>query len=136
MRKIALLAFLLLPGLAAAQVSASAQVRIDLPVVLPALVVVSPGIQVVPEIENEVFYTNGYYWCRHGGSWVRSKSHRGGWVVVAPASVPPGLAKMPPGKYKMWKPAKPVKHHEGDGHESHGQYNGNGNGNGNGKKKH
>lgn len=132
MRKTILLATLVLaPGLAAAQISAHAGISIDLPVVLPQLVVVSPGIQVVPQVQHEVFFTNGFYWVRHDNGWYRSTSHRGGWVVVKPGKLPPGLAKMPPGKYKNWKPAKaqakPAKHHADAGH---------GNGKGNGNNKH
>jgi hypothetical protein len=127
MRKTALLA-ILLPGVALAQVSASAQIRVDLPVVLPSLVVVSPGIQVVPEQPTEVFFVGGWYYTRHGNGWIRSRNHQGGWVVVQPASVPPGLAKLPPGKYKHWKAEK---HHEGEGH---GNGNGHGQGNGHGNK--
>jgi hypothetical protein len=116
MKKTALLA-VLLPGLAAAQVSASAEIRFDLPVVLPQLVVVSPGVQVVPSVPHEVFVVDGFYWVRHDGAWYRSKSHRGGWALVKAGKVPPGLVRIPPGKYKNWKPEKGEKH---GGHDGHG----------------
>lgn len=114
MRKTAiLLAFL--PTLALAQVSAGASVNIDLPVILPPLVVVSPGIRVVPDCDQEVFYTNGFYYVRHDGGWYRSRSHRGGWVLVPGRGVPPGLARMPPGQYRHWKPQK--ARYEGHGRD-------------------
>jgi hypothetical protein len=103
MKRTALL-LALLPTLGLAQVGATAHVGIDLPVVLPPLVVVSPGIRVVPESEHEVFYTNGYYWARYDGGWYRSRSHRGGWVIVPDRRVPPGLVRLPPGQYRHWKP--------------------------------
>ena len=100
MRKIALL-LALVPGLALAQVSAS--FRIDLPVVLPRLVVIQPGIRVVPDVDAEVFFSDGYYWSRDDdGRWFRSRDHRGHWVYVQPRGVPPGLARIPPGQYKRW----------------------------------
>ncbi len=103
MRKIALvLAFL--PSLALAQAQASVQFSLNLPTVLPQLVVVQPGIRVVPDVEEEVFYTNGWYYCRHDGGWYRSHDHRGGWVFVEPRRVPPGLARIPPGQYRRWHP--------------------------------
>ena len=110
MRKLALL-LALAPGLAFAQVFASAQVRIDLPIVLPQLVVVSPGIRVVPDVDHEVFFVNGFYWARHDGGWVRSKHHRHGWMVVPARHVPPGLVKIPPGHYKRWKPGRDAHWH-------------------------
>ena len=95
MRKLmlALAGALLLPVIADAQVRASAGLSIDLPVVLPQLVVVQPGIRVVPECDHEVFYTNGYYWAREDNIWYRSRSHRGGWVVAPVRRVPAALVK-------------------------------------------
>ncbi len=90
-----------LPALARAQ--ASVDVHIGLPVVLPQLVVVSPGIQVVPGVQEEVFFVDGFYWARRDRVWYRSPSHTGGWVVMPGRGVPPGLARIPPGKYKNWK---------------------------------
>jgi len=112
MRKLtlALAGALLLPAIAEAQVRASAGFSIDLPVVLPQLVVVQPGIQVVPECDHEVFYTSGYYWVRERDVWYRSRSHRGGWTVAPARRVPAALVKVPPGHYRRWKPAK---HHGG-----------------------
>jgi hypothetical protein len=108
MRKLtlALAGALLLPAIANAQIRASAGLSIDLPVVLPQLVVVQPGIQVVPECDHEVFFTNGYYWVREDDVWYRSRSHRGGWMVAPVRRVPAALVKIPPGHYKRWKPAK------------------------------
>ena len=96
----------LAPALASAQiqVGASAGFTIDLPVVIPQLVVVTPGIQVVPDVDYEVFHTDGYYWTRREGRWYRSGNPRSGWVYM-PRGVPPGLTRMPPGKYRRWHPA-------------------------------
>jgi hypothetical protein len=120
MRKLILaLAVSVLPALASAQVAASAAVslRLDLPVVLPQLVVVTPGVQVVPEVNEEVFYVDGWYWVRQPTGWYRSKSHRHGWFLVPGRAVPARLVAMPAGKYKRYKPAK---HHEDRGrHEGH-----------------
>ena len=106
MRKIALAVAVLfgLPALAGAQTSVS--INIGLPVAPPRLIVVSPGIQVVPEFQEEVFFTDGYYWVRRDQGWYRSRVHTGGWVVVPGRGIPPGLARIPPGKYKHWKEAR------------------------------
>lgn len=92
------------PALVSAQ--ASVDIRLNLPVVLPQLVVVSPGVQVVPEVDEEVFFVSGFYWVRHDSGWYRSRNPRGGWVVAPVRAVPVALVKMPPGKYKRYKPAK------------------------------
>lgn len=106
MKKLLLL-LALSPALAQAQVQvqAGASFTLDLPVVIPQLVIVQPGIQVVPDVDYEVFFVNGFYWTRHEGGWYRSRSPRAGWVYM-PRNVPPGLTRMPPGHYKRWKPAK------------------------------
>ncbi len=99
-----LAAVLSLPGLAAGQ--ASVNIQFDLPVVLPRLVVISPGVQVVPEVREEVFFHDGWYWVRRDDYWYRSRSHRGGWVVVPVRAVPPRLAALPRGHYRNWKAEK------------------------------
>lgn len=95
-----ILAALLGPSPVLAQVHA--EFHVDLPVVLPPLVVISPGVQVVPDQSEEVFFHDGYYWCRRDGRWWRSRHHREGWVMIEPRHVPPGLSRIPPGKYKRW----------------------------------
>lgn len=111
---IALAGALALPGLAAAQASASVELRLDLPVVLPQLVVVSPGVEVVSDLEHEVFLVDGFYWVRHDRGWYRSRNHRGGWILVPARGVPAKLVKIPPGKYKRFKPGKMKARHDDD----------------------
>ena len=100
---VALIAALFAPSLVSAQ--ATVEFRIELPVVLPRLVVVSPGVEVVPDVDEEVFFTDGYYWVRRDDRWYRSRSHRSGWVLVGPRYVPARLVKLPPGKYRRYPAA-------------------------------
>lgn len=96
---------------------ALAQVKVDVQVALPTitfqapppLVVVQPGVQVVEDFDEEVFFVDGWYWVRRGDRWFRAKDHRGGWVVVEPRLVPVAIVKLPPGQYRHWK-AKPGGH--------------------------
>jgi hypothetical protein len=106
----------------------SVELRLSLPVVLPPLVVIEPGIQVVSDVDHEVFFVERVYWTRHGGRWYRSASPRGGWVVVE-RGVPPGLVRLPPGKYKKWKPAK-AQYRRDDRRERHDGDHGRGRGRG------
>jgi len=112
---------------------AFAQVNVNVNVALPTItfqapppvVVVEPGVQVVENSPDEVFFVDNWYWVRRDAKWFRTKDHRGGWVLVSDSLVPVAIVKLPPGKYKNWK---------GKGHESHGGDEGHGKGHGNSKK--
>ncbi|MDB4969879.1 MAG: hypothetical protein JWN44_5568 [Myxococcales bacterium] len=77
----------------------------------PPLVVVEPGVQVVEDADEEVFFVDGYYW--HPGAngwWYRTRSYRGGWVAVPARSAPPRLVRLPPGQYRHWRAEKRMDH--------------------------
>ncbi len=93
-------------GTANAQVDV--QIRVNFPVIrfetAPPLVVVSPGVQVVEDYDEEIFFVSGWYWYRWQGGWYRRRNYQAGeWVVVAPARVPRTLVRIPPGHYKHYK---------------------------------
>lgn len=100
-----------------------AQVRVEvaLPNIIfpapPQLVVVSPGVQVVPDYEDEVFFVDGYYWHRRGPNWYRTSSFNGGWVVVGPRFVPPAIVALPPGQYRKWHREERNEEREHEKHE-------------------
>ena len=73
----------------------------------PPLVVVEPGVQVVPDYDEEVYFVEGAYWVRRGHHWYRSDDHRGGWVV-AQGGAPRPLARIKVGKYRRWHPRGPA----------------------------
>lgn len=88
-----------------------ASITVALPVVLPPVVVVSPGVQVVEDLDDEVFLVDGWYWVRRGNLWYRARDHRHTWVYVSPRFVPLGLQRIPPGHYRRfhhaeWKAAR------------------------------
>jgi hypothetical protein len=74
-----------------------------LPTVLPPLVVVEPGVSVVSDYDQEVFYSDGYYWARQDRSWYRSHDHRRGWAAVDERYVPAPIVRSPPGKYRRYR---------------------------------
>lgn len=125
-------------------VPASAQVEVEIRgpsvtfAVAPALVLISPGIQVVPDHGEEIFFHDGHYWLRHDKRWFKSRHHRGDWKYVGHRHVPPGLAKIPPGHYRHYRHhRRPEQHyrrhddhggkHKSRGGESKGQGKGGGN---------
>ncbi|ABC80519.1 hypothetical protein [Anaeromyxobacter dehalogenans] len=97
------LALPLLPQPARAQVHA--QLRIDLPI-SPRLVVIQPGVQVVPEYQDEVFHQGGWYWLRREDGWYRAQSPRAAFVMVEPRIVPRVLVTLAPGRYRNWQPVE------------------------------
>jgi hypothetical protein len=119
-----------------AQAQIDVRVHVPLPSirfeVAPPLVVVSEGLQVVPDYPEEVFYVDRWYWHRAGGRWYRTRDHRGGWVMIDRRQVPVMLVGIPAGKYKhhkLHKHNKPhkhaVRHHAGKGHgHGHGKHKG------------
>lgn len=91
------------PTVGSAQVLARGQISINIGFPEPPpLVVVSPGIQVVPEYEEEVFFVNRWYWVRRDGYWYRTRDSHGGWAPVRRAWVPANLMRMPPGRYRHY----------------------------------
>jgi hypothetical protein len=110
---VVLLAVLAGPALAQVEV----RVSVPLPTirfeVAPPLVVVSPGLRVVPDYDDEVFFVDGWYWCRRDDHWFRARSHGGEWVAIAPGKVPSRLVKVPHGKYKHYRAERG---HGGDVH--------------------
>ena len=51
----------------------------DAYVATPDLVEVSPGVQVVADYDEPVFYTDGFYWRYNDGYWYRSNNYATGW---------------------------------------------------------
>jgi hypothetical protein len=56
---------------------------------VPDLVVISPGVQVIANYDEPIFYSDNYYWRNEGGFWYRSANHTRGWarVEVAPVRI-------------------------------------------------
>ena len=89
------------------------QVRVTVPTVrfevAPPMVEVQPGVLVVHDYDEEVFFVDGRYWMRASdGRWYRASDYRGGWVVAEPRVVPAPIVRIPPGRYKHHK-GKPEK---------------------------
>lgn len=68
----------------------SGHVAVGGPVVVarPHLAVVGPGIWVVEDYHEPVFYTGGFYWASRGGIWYRSRYHHTGFIRVHNHGVP------------------------------------------------
>ena len=86
---------------------AQVEVKIELPTIRfpapPPLVVIEPGIQVVEDNDDEVFFVDNWYWHRRGKHWFRKQRHDGDWVVVEERVVPGRIVAFAPGHYRRWK---------------------------------
>ncbi len=63
---------------------AGPSVAVTATTVAPDLVYVSPGVQVIADYNEPVFYSDGFYWRETGGTWYRSSYHTHGWTYAAP----------------------------------------------------
>jgi len=87
---------------------ASAQVGVSIEIGLPVqpqVVEVEPGVRIVEGVDEEVFYSGGWYWCRRGDGWYRARSPRAHFFWVDRHRVPVALARMPEGRYRNWRRA-------------------------------
>ena len=50
----------------------------------PDLVYAAPGVQVIADYDEPIFFTDGFYWRFYGGGWYRSSRYAGGWVYANP----------------------------------------------------
>jgi len=84
--------------------TADVQYSGDVAVSTPDLVEVSPGVQVVADYDDSVFYSDGYYWRYDGGGWYRSSNYAGGFVYwnAPPAAV---ISINDPGRYRHYRPS-------------------------------
>jgi hypothetical protein len=78
----------------------------------PTLVDIAPGVSVIADSENEVFFTDGYYWVNYGGHWWRAPNYHGRWVVAETRIVPVQVRSYPPGQYVHYRKisAEPERH--------------------------
>jgi hypothetical protein len=70
----------------------------------PPMVEVQPGVQVVRDNDEEIFFHGGFYWhCGPSGVWYRTRDYRGGWVVAPRAAVPVAVMHIPRGQYRHYR---------------------------------
>ncbi len=69
----------------------------------PDLIEIEPGVQVIVDYDEPIFYSDNYYWRNDGGVWYRSSYYNRGWVSASP---PVYVARInSPGRYRHYRPA-------------------------------
>jgi hypothetical protein len=108
MTKLVIVASLLFGGCMA---SGGAYVSGGATVYTPDLVDVEPGVQVIADYDEPIFYSENYYWRNNGGRWYRSTAYNGGWVEASP---PVAVGRInSPDRYRHWHPAGYQPHNRG-----------------------
>jgi hypothetical protein len=68
----------------------------------PDLAYVAPGVSVIADYNEPIFYSDGFYWRNYNNSWYRSGYYTGGWVSAA---APYGIVNIrTPGAYVRYRP--------------------------------
>jgi hypothetical protein len=94
----------LLSAVLAAGCMAPAGVAYSASVTTPDLVTVGPGVRVIADYDEPIFFADGYYWWMYDGLWYRSSYYTDGWVYVAtPPLVITRIAR--PHDYRHYRPA-------------------------------
>ena len=73
----------------------------------PDLVEVSPGVQVIADYDEPIFYSDNYYWRYDGGTWYRSSYYNRGWVYARPPHAVISIGE--PYRYRRYRPAGYVR---------------------------
>ena len=81
----------------------------------PPAVVVIPGtyVYMVPDIDVDILYFQGYWWRPYEGHWYRSRDYRRSWRYVEPRSIPRGLRELPHDyRHRLWPGYERVTHRD------------------------
>jgi hypothetical protein len=80
-----------LAALALAACSGEVQYVGEVHVTSPELIAIQPGVEVIADADEPVFYMNGYYWLYRDAGWLRSDSFKTGFVRIENDLVPDRL---------------------------------------------
>ena len=76
----------------------------------PELAYAAPGVQVIVDYDEPIFFADSFYWRFYGGGWYRSPHHNGGWVYATPPPAVRGINR--PQTYVHYRPAGWAGHRE------------------------
>jgi hypothetical protein len=69
----------------------------------PDLVYAAPGVSVIADYDEPIFFSGGFYWWNYDGYWYRSRNYTGGWIYASP---PVAVARINnPYNYRRYRPS-------------------------------
>jgi len=75
----------------------------------PDLVVAAPGVRVIANYDESIFFADGFYWWFYGDAWYRSTTYTGGWVYWS--TPPSSIVRIDrPHAYRYYRPQGYVPH--------------------------
>lgn len=80
--------FAVAASLAGCMGSGSVEYAGDVRISSPDLIEIRPGVQVIADADEPLFYSEGHYWLYRDGYWLRSSSYRGGFARIELDYVP------------------------------------------------
>lgn len=88
MRNVSAYVFVVAASLAGCAPTGDVEYAGEVHVTSPELVTISPGVQVVADADEPLFYSDGMYWLYRDNGWYRSDSYRGGFARVEYSYLP------------------------------------------------
>lgn len=88
MRNVSAYVFVVAASLAGCAPTGDVEYAGEVHVTSPELVTISPGVQVIADADEPLFYSDGMYWLYRDNSWYRSDSYRGGFARVEYSHLP------------------------------------------------
>ena len=80
----------------------------------PMLAYVGPGLWVVTDYDEPLFYSDGYYWLYRDGVWLRSSTYGGSYVHVSARIVPRPVMRVDrPHSYVRYHASRHARVHRG-----------------------
>lgn len=88
MRNVSAYVFVVAASLAGCAPTGDVEYAGEVHVTSPELVTISPGVQVVADADEPLFYSDGMYWLYRDNGWYRSDSYRGGFARIEYSVLP------------------------------------------------
>ena len=125
------------PGKVDAGIDVNVNIGFPPAIMIPAApeVVLIPrtNTYIIPDIDVDIIFHNGYWYRPHKAYWYRANSYNGPWINIVPAKIPVALLELPP-KYrhialgqaripygqlkKKWEKKKKLRHQKNIKHKN------------------
>ena len=69
---------------------------IMIPTVPELVLIPRTNTYIIPDIDVDIIFRNGYWYRPHKGYWYRANSYNGPWINIVPAKIPVALLELPP----------------------------------------